>query len=169
MKFKIPHTLSDINALIHQTIKGDENMLVSGINEIHKVVSGDLTFVDHPKYYDKALNTAAQFILINKDVEVPENKAIIISDDPFRDYVFLCKHFVRSYPKILSKARQQKGRATRYQRRKRKDSRLNPSKSLKDSFSLLRVADNHHYPAFFSIKKNRYMLQINKITNEDVK
>jgi methionyl-tRNA formyltransferase len=85
-----------------------------------------------------------------------------------QETAFLCKHFVRSYPKILNKARPQKGRTTWYQRRQKKDSQIDTSKSLKDSFPLLRVADNHRYSVFFRIKKNRYMLQINKITSEDV-
>jgi UDP-2,4-diacetamido-2,4,6-trideoxy-beta-L-altropyranose hydrolase len=83
--------------------------------------------------------------------------------------VFLCKSFVHSYPKILSKARQQKGRTTWYKRRQKKDSQINTSKSLKDIFTLMRVADNYRYPLFFNINKSRYMLQINKITTEDAK
>lgn len=93
MKLNTAFTLAQLNDLIHQTIKGDGTLQVTGINEIHKVQVGDITFVDHPKYYDKALQSAASYVIINKDVEVPKGKAIIISDDPFRDYVFLCKYF----------------------------------------------------------------------------
>ena len=50
-------------------------------------------FVDHPKYYSKALNSAATTILINKEVECPEGKSLLISDDPFRDFNKLTKHF----------------------------------------------------------------------------
>lgn len=93
MKLQRPYTLTQINELIHKTVHGDGNKLVTGINEIHKVEEGDITFVDHSKYYDKALQSAATFVIINKEVKVPEGKGIIISDDPFRDYVFLCKYF----------------------------------------------------------------------------
>jgi UDP-3-O-[3-hydroxymyristoyl] glucosamine N-acyltransferase len=48
--------------------------------------SGDIVFVNHPKYYDKALNSAATIILIDK-VECPEGKALLVSDDPFRDLI----------------------------------------------------------------------------------
>ena len=72
---------------------GDPEFEVLGINEIHMVEAGDITFVDHPKYYDKALRSKATTILINKEVEVPEGKALLVSDDPFRDYVFLARHF----------------------------------------------------------------------------
>ena len=59
---------------------------MSGINEIHVVKKGDLVFVDHPKYYGKALNSAATTILINKKVDCPAGKALLISEDPFRDF-----------------------------------------------------------------------------------
>ena len=72
---------------------GDENFPVSGMNEIHVVEPGDIVFVDHPKYYDKALQSAATIVLINKKVDCPEGKALLISDDPFRDFNTLTKHF----------------------------------------------------------------------------
>ena len=56
------------------------------MNEIHVVQPGDIVFVDHPKYYDKALQSLATIVLINKEVDCPEGKALLISDDPFRDF-----------------------------------------------------------------------------------
>jgi UDP-3-O-[3-hydroxymyristoyl] glucosamine N-acyltransferase len=50
-------------------------------------------FVDHPKYYDKALNSAATIVLINKNVACPEGKALLISEDPFRDFNKLTNYF----------------------------------------------------------------------------
>jgi UDP-3-O-[3-hydroxymyristoyl] glucosamine N-acyltransferase len=93
MKLETPQSLSQIASLIGCKFIGDGNFMVTGINEIHKVIAGDLMFVDHPKYYDKALQSAATTILINKEVECPEGKALLISDDPCRDYNFLTRHF----------------------------------------------------------------------------
>ena len=87
------YTVKEIAALIGCSFVGNENHAVTGINEIHKVVSGDLVFVDHLKYYDKALKSAATTILIDKEVECPEGKALIISSAPFDDYNKLTKHF----------------------------------------------------------------------------
>jgi UDP-3-O-[3-hydroxymyristoyl] glucosamine N-acyltransferase len=67
-------------------IIGDESLLAMGINEIHKVRSGDITFVDVEKYYDKSLNSAATIILINKEVECPEGKTLLVTDTPFEVY-----------------------------------------------------------------------------------
>jgi UDP-3-O-[3-hydroxymyristoyl] glucosamine N-acyltransferase len=64
------------------------------MNEIHVVTPGDIVFVDHPKYNDKALQSAATIVLINKEVECPAGKALLISDDPFRDFNTLTRHFM---------------------------------------------------------------------------
>lgn len=93
MKFPKPYTLKQIAELINTTFVGDESFPVLGMNEIHVVESGDIVFVDHPKYYDKALQSAATIVLINKEVPCPEGKALLISDDPFRDFNKLTQHF----------------------------------------------------------------------------
>jgi UDP-3-O-[3-hydroxymyristoyl] glucosamine N-acyltransferase len=93
MKFNKPQTLQQIASLLNIEFIGDENFKISGINEIHVVEKGDIVFVDHPKYYDKALNSAATTILINKEVECPEGKTLLISEDPFRDFNTIIKHF----------------------------------------------------------------------------
>lgn len=84
MKFSKSHPLKEIAAIIDCQYRGDDNFPVDGMNEIHVVTPGDIVFVDHPKYYDKALQSAATIILINKEVECPAGKALLISDDPFR-------------------------------------------------------------------------------------
>lgn len=93
MKFNRTHSLTEIAAMIGCEYVGDPNHAISGMNEIHVVEAGDIVFVDHPKYYDKALNSAATTILINKAVECPNGKGLLISDDPFRDFNKLTKIF----------------------------------------------------------------------------
>ncbi|MGK0308726.1 MAG: UDP-3-O-[3-hydroxymyristoyl] glucosamine N-acyltransferase [Urechidicola sp.] len=93
MKFKKPQTLREIAKLVNVPFIGDENFEILGINEIHVVEKGDIVFVDHPKYYDKALNSAATTILINKQVTCPDGKTLLISEDPFRDFNKITKHF----------------------------------------------------------------------------
>lgn len=93
MKFKQAHTLAAIAKIINCEFVGDADFTVLGMNEIHVVEPGDIVFVDHPKYYDKALQSAATIVLINKTVDCPEGKALLISDDPFRDFNKLTNHF----------------------------------------------------------------------------
>ena len=93
MKFKSTQTLLKVANLIDASFVGDSDFKITGINEIHVVEDGDIVFVDHPKYYDKALKSAATTILINKEVDCPLGKSLLISDDPFRDFNKLTKHF----------------------------------------------------------------------------
>lgn len=86
MKFENPYTVSELALWLGRDYAGADQQ-ITGINEIHMVEPGDITFVDHPKYYDKALHSKATIILINKDVEVPTGKSLIISEDPFADFV----------------------------------------------------------------------------------
>lgn len=101
MKFSQPQTLQQIATLLKVEFVGSADYAVTGINEIHVVEKGDIVFVDHPKYYDQALNSAATTILINKKVACPEGKSLLISDDPFRDFNTITKHF---NPFIAAKA-----------------------------------------------------------------
>lgn len=93
MKFSTVHTLEEIAGIIGSSYVGPAGFPVSGMNEIHVVEPGDIVFVDHPKYYDKALTSRASVILINKEVDCPAGKALLISDDPFRDFNILTQHF----------------------------------------------------------------------------
>ncbi|WP_299534224.1 UDP-3-O-(3-hydroxymyristoyl)glucosamine N-acyltransferase [Ulvibacterium sp.] len=93
MKFPVPHTLGQIAAIIGSKYVGPDNFPVLGMNEIHVVQPGDIVFVDHPKYYDKALSCQATIVLINKEVECPEGKALLISEDPFGDFNRLTNFF----------------------------------------------------------------------------
>ncbi|MFZ6051899.1 UDP-3-O-(3-hydroxymyristoyl)glucosamine N-acyltransferase [Halocola ammonii] len=93
MKLSPSKTLAEIAEMLGCEYVGDPNHEVSGINEIHKVVPGDLVFVDHPKYYDKALQSAATTILIDKEVDCPEGKGLLVSKHPFDDFNKLTKKF----------------------------------------------------------------------------
>lgn len=93
MKFQKSYTLKQIATIINCEYVGDADFLVTGMNEIHVVENGDIVFVDHPKYYQKALNSAATIVLINKKVTCPDGKALLISEDPFRDFNKLTTYF----------------------------------------------------------------------------
>ncbi len=93
MRFPITYSIKQIAEIIGAAYSGPADFPVSGMNEIHIVQPGEIVFVDHPKYYDKALTSKASVILINKEVECPKGKALLISDDPFRDFNKLTTFF----------------------------------------------------------------------------
>jgi len=94
MQFPRTYTLAEIAEIAGCSYVGPNDFPVLGLNEIHRVAPGDIVFVDHPKYYDKALQSAATVVLINKQVECPEGKALLLSDDPFRDFNKISRYFV---------------------------------------------------------------------------
>jgi UDP-3-O-[3-hydroxymyristoyl] glucosamine N-acyltransferase len=96
MRFDDPVKLKDLAALIKAEFIGDGELDVLGLNEIHRIEAGELVFVDHPKYYDKALSSKATFVLINKKVDPPAGKALLISDHPFDDFNKISKHFAKN-------------------------------------------------------------------------
>jgi UDP-3-O-[3-hydroxymyristoyl] glucosamine N-acyltransferase len=93
MRFDKPVPLTEIAALINAELIGNTTASATGINEIHKVEKGDLVFVDHPKYYEACLQSAASFIIINKTTAVPVGKALLITADPFEAYQTIVNHF----------------------------------------------------------------------------
>ncbi|MDE3235810.1 MAG: UDP-3-O-(3-hydroxymyristoyl)glucosamine N-acyltransferase [Bacteroidota bacterium] len=94
MKFPSPVSLQWIAELIDAELCGNIHAQATGINEIHRVEEGDLAFVDHPKYYDKCLHSAASYIIINtKEVNIPEGKALLVTAEPFEAYLKIVRHF----------------------------------------------------------------------------
>ena len=94
MRFPQPVSLQWIASLINAEVIGNPDAVATGINEIHRVEPGDLVFVDHPKYYNKCLRSPATFIIINnKDLTIPQGKALLVVDEPFEAYLTIADHF----------------------------------------------------------------------------
>ncbi len=93
MKLGKQVTVKEIAALINAKVIGDENAIVTGINEIHKVEVGDLVFVDVERYFSKALKSEASFVLINKEIDCPEGKTLLFHENPFSAYNKLTEFF----------------------------------------------------------------------------
>lgn len=86
MKFPRPIPVTQLAERYNCNVVGDETIMASGINVIHSVEAGDITFVDIPKYFKKSLESEATIILINEPIDVPEGKVLLVCDDPFRVY-----------------------------------------------------------------------------------
>ena len=94
MKLIAPISIKSLSELIGAEIVGNNQLEITGVNEIHQVQNGDVVFVDHPKYYDTCLKSAASCIIINnKEVELPDGKALLFCNDPFEAYLKIVKHF----------------------------------------------------------------------------
>lgn len=93
MKLSAPITASDLAEKLGGICKGNPQLLVSGFNEIHRVEAGDITFCDNEKYYKKALNSNASVVLIDRETEVPSDKAIIVVNKPFDVFTQMALEF----------------------------------------------------------------------------
>ena len=93
MKFDNPVEVEWLAAFTGSELVGNTHQEATGINEIHKVTRGDISFVDSEKYYDVCLFSAATIIIINKKVDCPEGKTLLVNEDPFSAYVKIVKRF----------------------------------------------------------------------------
>ncbi len=100
MKFKQPIPVTQIAAWTNSEIIGETNAMVTGLNEIHNVEEGDITFVDHEKYYGFTLNSKASFVIINtREVDAfytngnGDYKTLLYNTNPFEAYNFLAEKF----------------------------------------------------------------------------
>ena len=93
MKFPSPVSMQWIAEFIGAELTGNVQGYATGINELHKVEPGDLAFVDHPKYYEACIHSAASFIIINQNAECPPGKALLIVAEPFEAYLKIVRHY----------------------------------------------------------------------------
>jgi UDP-3-O-[3-hydroxymyristoyl] glucosamine N-acyltransferase len=93
MRLDKPITVKWIANFIGAELIGNDSAVATGINEIHKVEKGDIVFVDHPKYYEKCISSDATVIIINKKTDFPNEKTLLVVEDPFESYIKLVDHF----------------------------------------------------------------------------
>ncbi len=102
MRIPKPLTAKELADFLECQLLGDPDIVATGINEIHRVKPGDISFADHPKYYRKALESEASIVLINHAMEPPPGKALILSQQPFRDFNRLLEYFQPTIPPTFS-------------------------------------------------------------------
>ncbi len=86
MKFPQPIPVTELARRFNAQLIGEKTLCATGINEIHKVESGDIAFSDAPKYFQKTLDSAATVILLNAAADCPPGKAILVVENPFNVY-----------------------------------------------------------------------------------
>ena len=98
MKLHTALTVAEIAEIIGAQIIGDPQVRISHLNEIHKVCRGSVIFVDNEKYFSQAIYSSASAIILNKAVECPPNKALLIVDNPFEAYNNLALRYMPFTP-----------------------------------------------------------------------
>jgi UDP-3-O-[3-hydroxymyristoyl] glucosamine N-acyltransferase len=98
MRFEPAITLKALAERTGCRAVGNPELLVTGLNEIHRVEEGDVTFCDHPKYYAKALASRATVVIIDNEMEVPQGKALLVCERPFDVFTELCRQLRNLQP-----------------------------------------------------------------------
>ena len=100
MKLANPISIDELLGILQTEaiVKGKTDNRVCGINELHSVEEGDLSFVDNEKYYDRMLRSKASVILIDKDYDCPEGKTLIFVKDPLMSYLTVVRKYIHFTP-----------------------------------------------------------------------
>ena len=86
MKFPEPIPVAEIAEKFGAKVLGNTKQTAKGINVIYRASEGDIIFVDLEKYYRKAINSNASVILIDKEIDCPKGKTLIVCEEPFEVY-----------------------------------------------------------------------------------
>ena len=102
MDFTKPVSVREIGEWIDAQLIGQQDQEIIGINEIHKVRKGDITFVDHPKYYASSLASAASAVIVPTEMECPPGKTLLVTEQPFLAYESIVKKYRHFTPIALN-------------------------------------------------------------------
>lgn len=125
--------------MVYQILEGKNRIPISMIFADKEVDSGDIVMTDELVLNGHELNRETRSLLGAKIVE-------------------MCLAYLALPEPPVGKP--QEGEPTRYHKRTAADSELDPDKSIREQFNLLRVVDNERYPAFFIHGGNKYVLRI---------
>ncbi len=88
-----------------------------------------------------------------------------INEQLFAAEISLMTELVNNFNEIVP--RKQVGDPGEYmQKRSPADSKLDPDKTIAEQFEILRVADFNRYPAFFDYRGKRYLIKLEKDSND---
>ncbi len=125
--------------------------VLEGRNEITVTLFEATPAIDAGNIYDQEFIKLCGDELID-ELRVAQGKATI----------HLIQKFVSDFPDI--KGRAQVGESTYYAKRTPEHSTLDPDKTIREQFNLLRVVDNDRYPAFFINNGVKYKISIDKFS-----
>ncbi len=93
MKFDHPLSTQEIIELTGAQIIYDAKQPILGANELNVAEDSDLVFVDHPKYFQKALDSAASCVILNEKIEYSGSKTILFHTDPFSAFTSVLNQY----------------------------------------------------------------------------
>ncbi|MEO9531163.1 MAG: UDP-3-O-(3-hydroxymyristoyl)glucosamine N-acyltransferase [Crocinitomicaceae bacterium] len=86
-------TLKELASFLNCEFIGNENLVVSGVNEMHNPKPGDVVYVDNAKSLEKAIHSPANVILYDKPINTAHHKGVLLSKNAFSDFNKIIAHF----------------------------------------------------------------------------
>jgi len=75
-------TLREIAQVIEGDVKGDADVVITGISGIKEAASGDITFLANSKYSPLLVTTSASAVIVSREMETPPDKNVIRVANP---------------------------------------------------------------------------------------
>ncbi|MEO1518553.1 MAG: UDP-3-O-(3-hydroxymyristoyl)glucosamine N-acyltransferase [Bacteroidota bacterium] len=84
-----------LSEILHGTLEGDPDVMISGPSKIEEAVSGTISFLANPKYEPYAYTTRASVLLVNRQFQPaqPIAATLIRVDDVYASIAFLLEKF----------------------------------------------------------------------------
>ena len=89
----------------------------------------------------------------------------LLRDEQAVATINLCRNFIAEYPASVVRGLQQLAPESRYRRRTRADSALDPDVPLAEQFDLLRVVDYERHPATLELREGKYRIFSERTTD----
>jgi methionyl-tRNA formyltransferase len=129
---------------VWQIIEGETPICVSLLEAEDNVDSGDI-------WHQIKLDIPRHFLFD----EI--NNALFEAELALMDFA------VNNMPSVVPREQSTEIKPTYYPKRAPNDSQLDPEKSIKSQFDLIRVCDSERFPAFFELYGKKYAVKLEKI------
>lgn len=100
-KTPVPHKLQELAEITHTRLAdpGAGNLEITGVAPLSKAGSGDLSFLDNPKYREEFKSTCASACIVSGQAAgyAPGGLALLISDSPYKSYALAAQHLYPEY------------------------------------------------------------------------
>lgn len=90
-------SLKELSERLDVPYFGDENVLVTGVNELSSATPNEVSFLSNEKYTSFLKVTKAGIICIDKKTALEPEKNYLISDDPSRVFDQICTLFLEDH------------------------------------------------------------------------
>lgn len=87
-------TLAELSALTGAQLVGDEAQVVTGVNTLEEATIDDVSFLGNPRYLEAMRKSKAGLICIGPEMELPEVKNFLISNNPSLTFQKIVEHLL---------------------------------------------------------------------------